>query len=93
MAVHMCDWCAVGYGQINQYNFAAPGFNPASGMFTQIVWADTQKIGCAVSSGCSLSTVVCQYYPAGEVAGYGADRAQQQLECVLPPPPKVLRAR
>mmetsp|Transcript_32786 Transcript_32786/g.77626 ORF Transcript_32786/g.77626 Transcript_32786/m.77626 type:complete len:2229 (-) Transcript_32786:40-6726(-) len=41
--------------------------NKAVGHYTQMVWAETQKIGCGVATcGPEKSTVwVCQYYPGG----------------------------
>lgn len=71
------------YGQANpsMSNFARWGH------FSQIVWKDTQKVGCATVTCNSLANVyssgpmpftVCNYSPAGNYAGeYGKN--------VLPP--------
>jgi hypothetical protein len=37
--------------------------------FTQIVWRDTQEVGCAEASGRTDDYVVCRYLPAGNVVG------------------------
>lgn len=49
------------------YNYESPGLasNPGTGHFTQVVWANTSRVGCGVSG----SFVVCQYQPAGNVLG------------------------
>jgi hypothetical protein len=54
-----------GYGQVSSYNFAAPSFYTAAVQFSQLVWAGSEKVGCAVAAGCSMPTFVCNYYPAG----------------------------
>lgn len=60
---------AAGYAEVDKYDYSNPGFTPNAGGFSQLVWADTQRIGCAVAAGCRLPVVACQYYPAG-VAGF-----------------------
>jgi hypothetical protein len=39
------------YAEINDpgYDFNNPGFSNGIGHFTQMVWKDTQKLGCGVS--------------------------------------------
>jgi uncharacterized protein YkwD len=54
------------YDEISQYNFANPGWSSGTGHFTQVVWRDSIKLGCAMNKGCSMPTYVCQYSPAGE---------------------------
>ncbi|KAJ9512149.1 hypothetical protein QJQ45_012705 [Haematococcus lacustris] len=36
------------YDEICMYNYARPGWMPATGHFTQLIWARTRRIGCAV---------------------------------------------
>ena len=46
----------------------APGScsGPACGHFTQMAWANTRYLGCAVVNGCNdYNLVVCNYFPAG----------------------------
>lgn len=51
--------------QIQFYNFNAPGFAENTGHFTQLIWRDTAKIGCAANLRCSFRTWICQFTPAG----------------------------
>jgi len=51
--------------QIYAYNFDKPGPNPSTSQFTQLVWSNTTRIGCAASTTCSWSIVLCYYEPAG----------------------------
>lgn len=68
------------YDEIQAYNFANPGYSPATGHATQMLWRDSKLLGCAMqrcpSLGASLgwgpdtSIVVCRYAPPGNVVGY-----------------------
>ncbi len=39
------------------------------GHYTQIVWRDTRKVGCALEQGLQFDVLVCRYWPAGNVVG------------------------
>lgn len=39
------------------------------GHYTQIVWRDTRKVGCALEQGRQFDVLVCRYWPAGNIAG------------------------
>lgn len=52
--------------QIHFYNFNAPGFAENTGHFTQMIWADVSKIGCAANLRCNFKTWICQFTPAGD---------------------------
>ncbi|MEE4153986.1 MAG: CAP domain-containing protein [Erythrobacter sp.] len=39
------------------------------GHYTQIVWPDTRKVGCALASNRAFDVLVCRYWPAGNVWG------------------------
>jgi len=39
------------------------------GHYTQLVWRDTQRVGCAVASDRAEDYLVCRYYPPGNVEG------------------------
>ena len=39
------------------------------GHYTQMVWSDTRKVGCAVASNRENDILVCRYWPAGNVMG------------------------
>jgi len=59
------------YSEIEEYDFASPGFNPRTGHYTQVVWKATTMVGCgyAITStsknNTSISYVVCNYSPPG----------------------------
>lgn len=67
------------YNEISQYNFGSGQYSDATGHFTQMVWAGTSKLGCAIqacsasqmglgSSG-SANFVVCNYDAPGNIIG------------------------
>ena len=39
------------------------------GHYTQLVWADTGKVGCALAAGAEEEVLVCRYSQAGNVEG------------------------
>ncbi|MGB7374633.1 CAP domain-containing protein [Pontixanthobacter sp.] len=39
------------------------------GHYTQIIWASTQRVGCAIETGDTLDFLVCRYWPSGNMAG------------------------
>lgn len=43
------------------------------GHYTQMVWPETQEMGCAVASNASHDFLVCRYLPAGNVVGVAMD--------------------
>jgi|JI10StandDraft_1071094.scaffolds.fasta_scaffold56972_6 uncharacterized protein YkwD len=51
------------------YDWKRPGFSMKTGHFTQVVWKDTQAIGCATVTCRGLDLWVCNYEPAGNVEG------------------------
>lgn len=57
------------YAEVNQYNFGSPGWSANTGHFTQLVWKDTTRVGCAYTTRCTWPTYICQYAPAGNVIG------------------------
>jgi hypothetical protein len=42
------------------------------GHYTQIIWRDTTRVGCAVASNDSADFLVCRYWPTGNVIGLKA---------------------
>lgn len=47
------------------------------GHYTQIIWPETQQVGCAVASNRRDEVLVCRYWPAGNVMGYRLDPAER----------------
>lgn len=39
------------------------------GHFTQIIWANTRSVGCAIAGNARDEYLVCRYFPAGNVWG------------------------
>ena len=63
------------YQEIYQYNYQAPGFSPATGHATQVLWKSTAYLGCGIAvcpglfNGWTMAYVVCQYSPPGNYIG------------------------
>uniref|UniRef100_A0A0K0EKU6 SCP domain-containing protein n=1 Tax=Strongyloides stercoralis TaxID=6248 RepID=A0A0K0EKU6_STRER len=53
------------YDEIALYNFKKPGFSPATGHFTQLVWKGTTHAGFGVVEKGDRVYVVCKYSPPG----------------------------
>jgi len=51
------------YGEVKDYNFAAPGTSTNTGHFTQVVWNGSTRIGCARAE--------CPYSAFGKPAEWG----------------------
>ncbi len=39
------------------------------GHYTQIIWRDTQEVGCAIVAGARDDYLACRYYPSGNWIG------------------------
>ena len=46
------------------------------GHYTQIVWPQTSRVGCAIASNRSFDFLVCRYWPSGNVHGQPLRTAQ-----------------
>ncbi|EDO16084.1 hypothetical protein Kpol_1016p27 [Vanderwaltozyma polyspora DSM 70294] len=61
----------VWYDEISGYDFSNPGYSPATGHFTQLVWKSSTQIGCGIKN-CNNewgNYVICSYNPAGNFIG------------------------
>lgn len=45
------------------------------GHYTQIIWPETQEVGCATAVNARHEVLVCRYWPAGNRLGYRLDPA------------------
>lgn len=63
--------------EVNDYNYAANSCSNVCGHYTQVVWADTQRLGCAMKTCTENSPFgsgswdlwVCNYDPPGNYVG------------------------
>ncbi len=51
------------------YNYARNKCKGVCGHYTQIVWSNTEKVGCASSTCDGMTTWVCNYDPPGNYVG------------------------
>ena len=65
------DSCQAWGDEYKEYSWSNPGFSEATGHFTQLVWKDSQQVGCG-RAFCGANNgwyVVCEYQPVGNVIG------------------------
>lgn len=56
--------------EIKFYDYESNSCSGVCGHYTQVVWKNTQEVGCAMSvCGDNSQIWVCSYYPAGNVVG------------------------
>lgn len=59
---------AMWYDEVGMYAYGS-GFSMSTGHFTQVVWRNTQRLGCAMASCGGNAVYVCSYDPPGNYAG------------------------
>jgi uncharacterized protein YkwD len=57
------------YGEARDYSYRRPGFSPATGHFTQVVWVRSASLGCGFAPCDDSEVWVCQYDPPGNFLG------------------------
>jgi pathogenesis-related protein 1 len=56
--------------EARQYDIRSNTCTGVCGHYTQIVWADTRRVGCAVAADQSREVWVCDYDPPGNYLGF-----------------------
>jgi pathogenesis-related protein 1 len=56
-------------GESRNYDYASNKCRGVCGHYTQIVWAGTREVGCAVATGGGRQVWVCNYDPPGNWIG------------------------
>ncbi len=64
---------ALWYDEGGKYNYKRPTFSPATGHFTQVVWAGSKNLGCGFSECQGMRLWVCHYDPPGNVLSLFAE--------------------
>jgi hypothetical protein len=80
------------YSGVQAYNWNSPGFTQANGLFTQVVWKSSARLGCGYqhcpvlgrTSWKDVILVVCYYDPAGNT-GQAAEYRRNVLPLKRPP--------
>ena len=57
------------YAESTDYRYPNGGFSMSTGHFTQLVWAGSTSLGCAMARCNDLDVWVCNYDPPGNVDG------------------------
>ena len=58
------DW----YEELVDYDFKSD-YIPGTGHFTQMVWKESQYLGCGLGSAENYYVVTCNYFPMGNIVG------------------------
>ncbi|HKE22401.1 MAG TPA: CAP domain-containing protein [Bryobacteraceae bacterium] len=59
------DWAS----EMVDYSYAGNSCRKACGHYTQLVWRNTTRVGCAASRAGARTVVVCEYDPPGNFVG------------------------
>ncbi|MCB1190121.1 MAG: hypothetical protein H7A23_11055 [Leptospiraceae bacterium] len=59
------DW----YNEIKDYDYASNSCSGVCGHYTQVVWRDSQRLGCGYASCGNSEIWVCNYDPPGNYSG------------------------
>lgn len=71
------------YDEIKYYNFNDPGFNEKTGHFTQLVWKDSSRVGCAKvdCNNAWKQYTICEYSDSrGNVVGTDPSTGKSYFE-------------
>lgn len=67
LAEKVCNAINIWYKEIDLYDFANPSFTMKTKNFTQLVWANTEKIGIGIATKENKIVVIANYFPAGNI--------------------------
>uniref|UniRef100_A0A0N4Z6B9 SCP domain-containing protein n=1 Tax=Parastrongyloides trichosuri TaxID=131310 RepID=A0A0N4Z6B9_PARTI len=69
------------YDEYKLYNYNAGVFTKGTGHFTQLVWKNTQYMGCAAATSTrwNLVFIVCRYSPPGNYQGQFFENVGRQV--------------
>jgi uncharacterized protein YkwD len=82
---HYSPWQMISYFVAEKRDFRPGTFPHVShtgrwsdvGHYTQIIWPETQEVGCATARNHRHEVLVCRYWPAGNVMGTRLDPAER----------------
>lgn len=59
------------YDEIKDYDYSNPGYSEATGHFTQLIWKDSSKMGCAKVTCDNVwrQYTICEYSSRGNIVG------------------------
>lgn len=57
------------YNEVKDYNYSNPVFGYNTGHFTQLVWSSSKKIGIGMVSNDTITVLVLNFFPHGNVGG------------------------
>ncbi|XP_061181190.1 GLIPR1-like protein 1 [Saccostrea echinata] len=57
------------YAEVSKYNYNANSCSGVCGHYTQVVWANSEYLGCAKQRCSNFYIYVCNYGPGGNISG------------------------
>jgi uncharacterized protein YkwD len=70
------------YNEVQNYDYSKPGYGVTTGHFTQVVWKETEEVGCATRVCKDATMYACCYKQPGNIVGYNGTYFKDN---VLPP--------
>ena len=64
------EYAKMWYDEVSMYSFKYPESNSGAGHFTQMVWKNSNQLGCGIAIDSDNQVIiVCNYYPQGNWGG------------------------
>jgi uncharacterized protein YkwD len=57
------------YNEVQNYDYENPGYAVNTGHFTQVVWKETEEVGCATRKCKDVTMYACFYQQPGNIVG------------------------